>query len=315
MRALSDHWHFKRKSNKWSRKSGFQLEHVGSEQYLPLPSSLASPLLVSELRTSLTDLDRRVKTYSFLPSDDQLPSILVDITQDSIGNSLSETADESLLESYQSKQSAFTWESESFTFPRGGMDNFATGIMDTFESNLRKISPHEPKSQSLPDVFSASQLYSVDHSTDESPLSSTSVSTTSMMDTAKDSSSILNGGSYMSNSFVHMNGHAGHEELHRQGRRVMSAANGIRSGRIGSGGSSGTLESSPGGSELGESERDRQNLSPQPQLGRLSGRSSAGELPEVPSPSAVVMRRRQDSMAKNHFNQGALIWSRTGPLE
>ena len=289
MRALSDQWHFKRRSHKWLRKSGFQLQRRGSEQYLPL-SSVASPLLVSELRTSLTDLDRRVKTYSFLPSDDQLPSILVDITHDS---SLGETADESLLERYRPRQPAFIWEGESFTIPRGGMDNFATGIIDAFESNLREI-----KSRSLPDVFSASQLYSVEHSTDESPLSSTSVSTTSMLDASKDSSSILNGGSYVSNSCAHMNGHAMHEELHRDGRQVMSAVNGTRSKRIGSGESSGTLESSPGGSELGESERDRQDLSPQPQLGRLSERSSAGELPtfpELPSPSAVVMRKRQDS--------------------
>ena len=281
MRALSDQWHFKRKSHSWSRKSEFWTELEDYDQLLSPPSHHLNPLLVSELRGSLTDLDRRVKTYSFLPGDDQLPSILIESTFDS---SVSKTADESLEDDlYQSRE----WEMmDSFTIPRSGIDNFATGIIDTFESSMRKIVDVH-RSQSLPDVFAASQRYG---STDDSPTSSVSVSTASIPDTSKNPSNLLN-----SSHSVHMNGHMANGELHRE-------TNGARRKAINSRGSNVTLESSTGGSELGESERDQQDLSPQPQSsGRFSERSSTAEPPsfsDLSSPGVVFRPKKKDSMQR-----------------
>lgn len=287
MRALSDHWHFKRKSHSWSRKSEFWAEFEDHDQLLSPPSHHLNPLLVSELRGSLTDLDRRVKTYSFLPGDDQLPSILIEST---FNSSVSKTADESLEDDvYQSQE----WEMmESFTIPRSGIDNFATGIIDTFESSMRKIADVH-KSQSLPDVFAASQRYGF---TDDSPTSSISVSTASIPDTGKNTSNLLNSIHSAQYSSVHMNGHVTNGELHRE-------TNGARRKGMNSRGSNVTLESSTGGSdELGESERDQQDLSPQPQSsGRFSERSSTAEPPsfsDLSSPGVVFRPKKKDSMQR-----------------
>lgn len=51
------------------------LAEDGNEMDTPTEASL---LLVTELRGSLTGLDRHVKAYSFLPLDEQLPKIVVD---------------------------------------------------------------------------------------------------------------------------------------------------------------------------------------------------------------------------------------------
>ena len=294
MRALSDHWHFKRKSHSWSRKSEFLTELEDSDQLLSPSSNRLNPLLVSELRGSLTDLDRRVKTYSFLPGDDQLPSILIESTLDS---SLSKIADESLQDDlYQSRE----WEMDSFTIPRSGIDNFATGIIDTFESSMRKIAHDVHRSQSLPDVFAASKMYG---STDDSPTSSISVSTASIPDTSKNTSNLLNGSHYVQDSSIHMNGHVTNGELHRAERQQgVLETNGARRKGTSSRGSNVTLESSTGGSELGESERDQQDLSPQPQSsGRFSERSSTAEAPsfsDLSSPGVVFRPKKKDSMQR-----------------
>ena len=148
-------------------------------------------MLVSELRNSLTGLDRAVKTYSFLPTDDQIPKILVDSpegspttiltgSQDSGGGDSSsngaepKTGDIFQVESTSEKR--YNWEDDGNFDSLGSMDNFANGILDEFESNLLKW-----KTQSLPDIFAAMKQYDgSDTSSETSLLSSASASTNSV---------------------------------------------------------------------------------------------------------------------------------------
>ena len=211
------------------------------------PTSPSPPsVLVSELRNSLTHLDRTIKCFSFMPNED-FPPIIIDPPSETT-NTVS--------------YGGFT----DYTLPRNTMDSFATGILDTFESNLQKI---QQQSISLPDVFSSSQLCEVDLSTSESPISSTSASTASILEDTKDSSVLLlDDPQLLSPSSVHINGHADdHEEILTASGRT-----------VGSVGSSGTIDSSPVGSECDD------KFSPQH---RASMESSAGEMatyPEVLSP-------------------------------
>ena len=141
------------------------------------PTDHSPLMMVSELRNSLTGLDRAVKTYSFMMNDDQLPVIQVESPIPG-----EEGTKNTRLLDLSSKCSSFDseddggWQSDAY--PSGGMDNFATGIIDTFESNLLKLKEFN----SLPDVFQAVKSLNEDVSTDNSPLSSASVSTTSIMD-------------------------------------------------------------------------------------------------------------------------------------
>lgn len=143
-------------------------------------------MLVSELRGSLSDLQCSIKTYSFLPPDDfqVLPGLLSSSTLPSEGE-----------EDFRRGVSARSFTAHSHTVSldegslmepssaTGDLDNFASGIIDTFESNLMKLH-YEDRSHSLPDVFSASQLCNGVSSADDS---STSISTSSVLDHSKES--------------------------------------------------------------------------------------------------------------------------------
>ena len=158
---------------------------------------------MTELRSSLTSLDRSgVKTYSFLPSDDQVPKILVG-TENGIGYSFHEEAtsngsgifdvsmddtphEVSGDEGLGGDDDEFL-EYDSKTVPRGGIDTFAMDMFSTFESNLVKL-----RSQSLPDLFSnpLAELYHPlddDDDDEDRHSSSASVSTSSNLHSSKDS--------------------------------------------------------------------------------------------------------------------------------
>lgn len=193
-RALSDKWQFRRKQKKWLRRKDStgttpqedslfsSTEDILDTSHAPDDSSpprSESPLMmVSELRKSLTGLDRTVKTYSFMVGEDQMPVIQVEPPP------LPTTTTESLVQmssAYSSFDSDEDDNWESNPYPYGGMDNFATGMMDTFESNLLKLKDFQ--TQSLPDVFEATKHFADDVS-DISPLSSASASTVSILDSA-----------------------------------------------------------------------------------------------------------------------------------
>ena len=130
-------------------------------------------MLVSELRKSLTGLDRAVKTYSFMMSDDQVPIIQVDTAPSHKSNETNLLEVSSNFSSFDSEDDG-DWDLE--VCPSGDMDNFATGIISTFESNLLKMK----ETQSLPDIFKVSKSFS-DTSPETSPLSSASASTASIL--------------------------------------------------------------------------------------------------------------------------------------
>jgi len=162
-------------------------------------------MLVSELRGSLTGLDRAVKTYSFMLSEDQVPSIQVQGPSSSSSTTAATSGAASSLvpavessSTLQKMSSAFSSfeseeeenEEEDENYPSGSMDNFATGILDAFESNLLKLKDYTTRS--LPDVFKEStskyhhpggeEEEEEDNSCEVSPLSSASASTTSIAD-------------------------------------------------------------------------------------------------------------------------------------
>lgn len=154
-------------------------------------------MLVSELSNSLTGLDQAVKTYSFMVSEDQVPIIQVESPQPALEPNTSSdllqmssafSSFESEEEEEEEKEGGWGEIEGLVSYPSGDMDNFATGILDAFESNLIKL-----KTQSLPDVFQTSEEYKVDVSSDVSPLTSTSNSITSIVESIDplDSSSSL----------------------------------------------------------------------------------------------------------------------------
>lgn len=163
-------------------------------------------MLVTELRGSLTGLDRAVKTYSFLPTDDQIPKIFVDspeggsptaiftASQDSEGEESSNGTGPKTGGIFQvnggaeeGEEKEPSWnqkvEAEDDVSSLGSsMDNFATGILDEFESNLLKW-----KTQSLPDLFAAVNHFNgSDSSSETSLLSSASGSTNSIAESGRD---------------------------------------------------------------------------------------------------------------------------------
>lgn len=301
-RALSDKWLFRRKQKKWLRRRDTKMaaqkdsSHFSSSEDLhdedhtpendtPTTELPTSPMLVSELRKSLTGLDRAVKTYSFMVSEDQLPSI--EVTQDS------ELPEKTLLQkssdfsSFDSEED-YVWETNPY--PSGGMDNFATGMMDTFESNLLKLKDFQ--TQSLPDVFEATKHYHDDGgSSDASPLSSASVSTVSILDSVDiidasrespgSGAGIPRGGGGSSSSYplnmspLALNGCTSPKDAERSGEETAtSSSDGVSTGkvqlrrrpdRVSSAGSCHTWESSSshGGSESSEREGPS-GPSPQP---------------------------------------------------
>ena len=216
-RALSDKWRFRRRQKKWSRRSESRStsSNYGTPQHDTLFSSCEdllqdngptwdtaqSPLmLVSELRGSLTGLDRAVKTYSFMLNEDQVPSIQVQGPSSSAaaaagtlsGESSSAAEVESsgtlrkMSSAFSSLESEEENEEEDDDYPSSNMENFATGILDTFESNLLKLKDYTTRS--LPNVFkeSADEYHhpeeeeEEDNSCEVSPLSSASGSTASI---------------------------------------------------------------------------------------------------------------------------------------
>lgn len=218
----------------------------GSEQGTPTDSSPL--LLVTELRGSLTGLDRCVKTYSFLPSEDQIPKILINSSPNGNGecvfeeettssggmmsNSLRADTDEGACggKGYdQDPEDLYGYdelgEDYANTFPRGGMDTFATDMFSTFESNLVKY-----RTQSLPDIYSNPSLMyhgsddDDDHSLGRSPTSSASVSTTSILNSSKDS--ILDDTYSNSPQTPRLNGHVSHAESAGTTGRNASEVNG-----------------------------------------------------------------------------------------
>ena len=217
-RALSDRWVYRHKWHDWARKTHHRRHSDGSEggnlADSSLPTSPNTPLLISELRGSLTDLTREVKTYSFCPGDDQLPPIMVDPPGTTHYASTSSTSPtkplfpSSLLEGEVEgevgvrgseeaaelvSQSTKSIDSETFD-PKledeGGIDNFALGLCSAFDSNMQKmkisqqkVKPSDQRSCSLPNVFSFGHdiidTSCVSTTTDEN--TSTSVSAASML--------------------------------------------------------------------------------------------------------------------------------------
>lgn len=230
-------------------------------------------MLVSELRKSLTELDRRVKCFSFLPSEDLLSATANSPLRDSDGSTELPTA-----EAASPHALTTSGQFSEYTLPRNHMDNFAVGILTAFDDSMKRIRYSEQKSHSLPDVFSASQLCNGTLSTSESVVSSTSVSMASALDCSKDDSPILlSEDPIISISTPSMNG------LH--GPTQLFVGDQDREPHLGS---SGTVdESSQGGSELGEKSPE---FSPKQHSGRVSMEGSSGEMAEAISPNVTLDR-------------------------
>lgn len=289
VRALSDKWQFRRKQRKWLRRKERKIsapqedtlfsstedlldDHTPDEGTPPTPQS--SLMMVSELRKSLTGLDRAVKTYSFMVNEEEMPLIQVEPPASSNrGNFLLMS---SACSSFESEEEEENWECNPY--PHGGMDNFATGIMDTFESNLLKLKDFQ--TQSLPDVFAATERFA-DNVSDVSALSSASTSTVSILDSTNaldrshaDSPNDRSRTIYPSLSPLALNGHtsptkdeerfsSNNDGFATSPKKKIPDEVGHRPERVGSAGSCRTWESnSPIGSEC--SERELSEPSPQP---------------------------------------------------
>ena len=185
-----------RRQKKWSRrsdssKSAAECDSLlsNSEDFLEdhteadrdSSNNYSPPLMrVSELSNSLTGLDQAVKTYSFMLNEDQVPTIQVESPQlasesDASRDLLQMSSAFSSFESEEEEEGLGYSEEGSFSFPSSSIENFATGILDAFESNMLRL-----KTRSLPDIFKPSNEYNKHMSSDVSPLSSASNSTTSI---------------------------------------------------------------------------------------------------------------------------------------
>ena len=213
-RALSDQWTFKRKSRKWLRKTTERSAQSQSDSNpnLTVPETTPSPLLVSELRGSLSDLRRSVKTYSFLPSEDF--QLFLTPPRPSGGGMAPTSSPPS--RGFCSHTHALSLDGsylEPPFSPPSTCDNFASCILDTLETSIQKLHSEDLRSHSLPDVFSATALYNGLSSTDES---SPSVSVGSVLDCSKEafpaatgvngSGSVFSGGEG-SGPLLRLNGH------------------------------------------------------------------------------------------------------------
>ena len=217
VRALSDHWVYQQKWHNWGRKA-HRRHSDGSEgrnlaDISLLPTSPSGPLLVSELRGSLTDLTREVKTYSFCPTEEELPPIVVDppdTVQYATPSSSSPTkpyfpssssredggAGQDGMEGERVLQSGNSMDSEldSDTFDSKldihEEDSFVSGLCTAFDNTMQKLRSTEQRSHSLPNVHSLGHeiidTSCVSTTTDEN--TSTSVS---MASTLGDSTSAL----------------------------------------------------------------------------------------------------------------------------
>ena len=209
-RALSDRWVYRHKWQHWARNTRHRCHSDGSEggnladTSLPSPSN---PTMVSELRGSLTDLTREVKTYSFCPTEDgELPPIVVDppdTTHYASTSSSSPTKplfprsspplplDGDMGEgegggvrlsglSIDSEEDSEIFDPKLAHFDEG--ESFASGLYSAFDHSMRKLRTAEHRSHSLPDVFTLDHdiidTSCVSTTTDEN--TSTSVSVASM---------------------------------------------------------------------------------------------------------------------------------------
>lgn len=285
----------------------------------------SSLMMVSELRKSLTGLDRTVKTYSFMVSEEQMPVIQVEpptSTNRGAGGTFLQMS--SACSSFESEEEDEEEKLDLNSYPHGGMDNFATGIMDTFESNLLKLKDFQ--TQSLPDVFKATERF-IDDVSDVSPLSSASTSTASILDStnALDHSHAYSPNDHSrtinpSRSPLALNGHTSPTKDRERftseddgfatiPKKKTSDEVGHRPERVGSAGSCQTWESnSPIGSEC--SNRELSAPSPQPlALERLKFPLSNGV-------GGNVVANGMDSSAQHHrqlsLDEGMTKRSSTG---
>lgn len=158
-------------------------------------------MLVSELRGSLSDLQGSIKTYSFLPGDD-FQTLPTPLSSHSMAREAEDLRGGVTARSHTAHSHTVSLDEGSLLEPSsasGDLDNFASGIIDTFESNLLKLH-YEDRAHSLPDVFSASQLCNGVSSADDS-----SISTGSALDCSKESF-LLEGVASGGDSPTHQNG-------------------------------------------------------------------------------------------------------------
>ena len=219
MRALSDRWVYHNRWHNWSRKTHPRRHSDGSEGGDLADPSLPSPpassnILVSELRGSLTDLSREVKTYSFCPADEgEVPPIVVDppgTTHYASTSSPSSTktffpppSSPPLLDEVIRREngeegdggvrlSAHSMDSEADSeifdhrlgFFEEGEESFASGLCSVFDNSMQKLRSADQRSHSLPNVFSIGGHDIIDTScvsTTTEENTSTSVSVTSML--------------------------------------------------------------------------------------------------------------------------------------
>ena len=291
-RALSDQWHFRRKNRKWSRRaakksSSMDFLNYSSEDLLSDPetptATSSSLMLVSELRNSLTGLDRAVKTYSFLPTDDQIPKIMVDSpegsptaivtsSQESGGDSNGSEPKTGDIFQDNSAEKGYSWEDDGDFDSLGSM----AGILDEFDSNLLKW-----KTQSLPDIFGAAKhLDGSDVSSETSLLSSASASTNSIAEgrRGEERTSVppnVAGGSASDDNILSVsvsdathvvNGGAVNDGIVRQNGPLKQASDQKRDWhqRFDSIGSTGTFESQSSSLAGSENDRDRGGISASP---------------------------------------------------
>lgn len=282
-------------------------------------------MLISELRGSLTGLDRAVKTYSFAPSDDQLPKIFVDPSdgspvtllngsQDSGGSGGdSNGAEPKTGDIFQvnSSEKGLNWENDVEDDAESlgsSMGNFATGILDEFETNLLKW-----KTQSLPDIFGAVNNFTgSDTSSERSLLSSASESTNSVAESRGEQeksndargSPVASGYSSVAGTpSSHIpNGYATPDEVmrHKLPQKQMSEPKHERHQRFDSVGSTGTFESQSS-SFLGslEWDRDRGAVSASPLPSYPERQYVQNEL-RVGSVSPVKLRPKRASTGSDH---------------
>ncbi len=282
---------FKTKAKKWLRKSKEPKERIdfrGSDGALARsfspPTSPSPPMLVSELRGSLTDLHRHVKCFSFLPTEDFLSATDLPLRTSTISNGSSELG---TAEAEGTRGFTTSGGFCEYTLPRNHMDNFAVGILTTFDDSMRRLrfAEQKMKSHSLPNVFSASHFCNGTLSTSESVVSSASVSVASALDCSKDNSAVVLPEDpiiSVSTPSVNVNGHQDPEDL-LGGDQAMEAYVGS-SGETGAG----TVgSSSPGGSEFEEKSPE---FSPKQHLGRVSMTSSTGEPADSISPNRTLDR-------------------------
>lgn len=319
-RPLSDQWVYHHKQRSWARKTRHRWHSEGSEGDQRVstspPPSPVPPLLVSELRGSLTNLSREIKTYSFLPPED-LPPIVVDPPGVARYASTStpspsklpyfpptevETISQS-LQSIGSDLDSDIFYSNDHNPEGGSMENFASGLCSVFDSSLRKLRAIEQRSHSLPNVFSASQIDTSCVSTTTDENTSTSISMASVLDdpTSLEEANLVSMSTPAVNEATGMNGHP--EPPNSMTSSYCAPKGGVATASVPVVGSpwpaqgNGMACSYESGSEVGEIERERCRLSPMEGwagLTRQQRNSSDVCSIEGADPSAVMLRKKKN---------------------